>query len=89
MRAIIYTPNSWNRVWSQIREDYSQNIIIPSVLKRKLGFTVREHRYWVPKMDGGYYDFKIHLDFYEEKMKTLYLLKYGHFEKLEAADQLY
>jgi hypothetical protein len=89
MKAIIYTPNAWDKVWQQIRKDHSNSIIIRSVMKRKLGFTIREHRAWVPKMDGGYYDFQIHLDFYEEKYKTLFLLKYGNFEKFSEEENVY
>jgi hypothetical protein len=42
-----------------------------------LGFTVREHKEFVPKMDGGYYDFEIHLDFYSENKRTMFLLKFS------------
>lgn len=46
-------------------------------MKRTLGFTVREHREYVPKMDGGYYENQIHLDFYSENKRTMFLLKYS------------
>ena len=81
MRAVIYDHSSWETVWNKIQEDYPKSIVIPSVKKRKLGFTVRDHRYWDKEKDR--YIMEIHLDFYEEKMKTLYLLKYGHYEKFE------
>jgi hypothetical protein len=45
-------------------------------MKRTLGFTVRRHREYVPKMSGGYYEEQIHLDFYDEGAITLFRLTY-------------
>ena len=44
-----------------------------------LGFTSRTHREWVPKIDGGYYETTIRLDFYNEPKRTMFLLKYSEY----------
>ena len=46
-------------------------------MKLVLGFTVREHTEWIPKLDGGYSDYQIHLDFYSENKRTMFLLKFS------------
>jgi hypothetical protein len=46
-------------------------------MKRVLGFTVREHTEWISKPDGGYSDYQIHLDFYSENKRTMFLLKFS------------
>ena len=51
--------------------------MIRDKMKRVLGFTVREHTAWIPKPDGGYTDYQIHLDFYNEKKRTMFLLKFS------------
>ena len=43
-------------------------------MKAKLGFTTRHHRYF--DVDKGYQD-SIYLDFYSEKKRTMFLLKFG------------
>ena len=51
--------------------------MIRDKMKRVLGFTVREHKEWIPKPDGGYSEFQIHLDFYSERKYTMFLLKFS------------
>jgi len=46
-------------------------------MKTKLGFTVREHQEYVPKMSGGYYEQQIHLDFFSESKRTMFLMKFS------------
>jgi hypothetical protein len=59
-------------------------------MKRTLGFTVREHKAWVanPKpseydWDQGHTEFQIHLDFYSENKRTMFLLKFGELINIE------
>lgn len=61
-----------------MHEEYPRTVfMLRDKMKRTLGFTVREHREYVPKMDGGYYENQIHLDFYSENKRTMFLLKYS------------
>lgn len=73
-------------VWKKIRNDlqtqYPKTVfMLRSKMKQVLGFTVREHNDWIPKMDGGYTELVICLDFYSEKKYTMFLLKYSEFLK--------
>jgi hypothetical protein len=78
MRAVIYELEEWKKtVWPQIIADHGQAIRISWVCKERLGFTVREHR--APISDDGHfwdYQHQIHLDFYDEQSRTMFLLKY-------------
>ena len=44
-------------------------------MKDKLGFTVREHKEYVEAK--GYYEQRIHLDFFSEKKRTMFLMKFS------------
>jgi hypothetical protein len=48
-------------------------------MKSVLGFIVREHNEWVPKMDGGYSEQSIRLDFYNERKYTMFMLKFSEY----------
>ena len=78
MKAVIYELEEWKKsVWPRIIADYGQAIRISWVCKERLGFTVREHR--APISDDGHfwdYQHQIHLDFYDEQSRTMFLLKY-------------
>jgi hypothetical protein len=78
MRAVIYELDEWKKsVWPRIIADHGQAIRISWVCKERLGFTVREHR--APISDDGHfwdYQHQIHLDFYDEQSRTMFLLKY-------------
>lgn len=77
IHTISMTHRSWERLKKQIVKDYGRTTIMISWrLKETLGFTIREH-----------YDFRsdyssrkpIRLDFYDEQLQTLFLLKYSDF----------
>lgn len=78
MKAIIYTKQDWDtNIWPRIKADYGQAVIISWVCRERLGFTVRTHR--APVSDDGHnweHQYQIHLDFYDEQMRTLFILKY-------------
>jgi len=42
-------------------------------MRKVLGFTVREHSIW----EAGEHSFQIHLDFYSENKRTMFLLKFS------------
>lgn len=75
--TIALTNKSWLRLKEQIVKDYGRTTIMISWrLKDTLGFTVREHADY----DVDYELRKpIRLDFYDEQLQTLFLLKYGEF----------
>ncbi len=70
--------DQWKTIRKDLQEEYPKTVfMIRSKMRSVLGFTVREHKEFVPKMDGGYYEFGIHLDFYSENKRTMFLLKYS------------
>ena len=62
----------WEKVKQRLLEDFGQKILISWVMKRECGFTVRTHTQW--SQDA--HKVIVCLDFYDERMKTWYILKY-------------
>lgn len=78
MKSVILSLDEWHQIVQQIAKHHPRSVwMIRSKMRNVLGFTPREHREWVPKMDGGYQIHRVHLDFYDESKKTMFLLKYG------------
>jgi hypothetical protein len=78
MRPVVLTVNQWISIKEELHTEYPLTVfMLRSKMKRVLGFTVREHKTWIPKPDGGYSDFQIHLDFYSENKRTMFLLKFS------------
>ena len=78
MKAVVFDKQYWTTVlWPRIIEENGRAVIISWVCRERLGFTVREHR--APIGNGGdlwVNQTEIHLDFYDEQMRTLFILKY-------------
>lgn len=70
----------WQLLQERILEDYGRaTLMISWRLKATLGFTVREHT-WYDHVDGFMDRFNdIRLDFYDEQLQTMFLLRYGEF----------
>lgn len=76
MKPITYTLAEWDNILEQIKKDYPPSVwMIREKMKRKLGFTTREHRAWDPGVTIQFTT--IHLDFYDERYRSLFLLRYG------------
>ena len=79
-RSIKLSSSTWRKIHQQLFCEYPASVmLIRTNMKKRLGFTVREHKEWIPKMDGGYTDHQIHLDFYNENKRTMFLLKFGEY----------
>jgi len=85
-KAIILSVEQWKEILSSITKIYPPSVLlISNIMKEKLGFTVRWHEEWfdrnVESRDMGYEtkyrQETIHLDFYNEPKKTMFLLKYS------------
>ena len=78
MKALVFDKSEWQKVyWPKLLNNHGDGIRISWVCKDRLGFTVREHR--LPISDDGHYweyRYEIHLDFYDEHMRTMFILKY-------------
>ena len=84
MKPIVLSVEQWKTIRTALHEEYPKTtFMIRDKMKRVLGFTVREHRHWVdnPKAeyewDRGDYVFQIHLDFYSENKRTMFLMKFS------------
>jgi hypothetical protein len=79
-KPIVLDKYRWEVLYDHIKQDYPlSTVLIRSRMRETLGFTLREHSEWVPKMDGGYYEVTMRLDFYDEPKRLMFLLKYGEF----------
>jgi hypothetical protein len=78
MKSIVLTVGQWKTIRSELQTEHSKTVfMLREKMKRVLGFTVREHNEWIIKPDGGYGEHQIHLDFYSEKKRTMFLLKFS------------
>jgi len=68
---------SWAKLHTQLARDNPPSVIlIREKMREVLGFTARNHYYWDPGMVNK--NEYIILDFFDEKKKTMFLLKYSH-----------
>lgn len=74
---IELTPETWERVKEQLKQDYPMSVFaIRSKQKRVLGFTERNH--WTYNDDKSKWNRPvICLDFFDERKRTFFLLKYS------------
>jgi hypothetical protein len=86
---IFHKVADWEPIQYQLGLDYGTKIMISSVCKRELGFTIRRHKglepypeaeWEVMKSQGWkhryHYQEQIHLDFYNPAPQTWFVLKY-------------
>lgn len=85
MKPVILTTSQWKTIRRQLHEEYPKTVfMLRDKMRKVLGFTVREHKAWVdkPETDGddlnvGFYRFEIHLDFYSQNKRTMFLMKFS------------
>jgi hypothetical protein len=87
-KAIILTTKSWDKIYTQIQKDHPPSVtLIRDKMKSVMGFTHREHEEWFDqsvdlkdvRYNTKYRETHIHLDFYNEPKRTMFLLKYGDY----------
>lgn len=77
-KPVILTTGQWKKIREELHTEYPKTVfMLRNKMKQVLGFTVREHKAFIQKPDGGYYDLQIHLDFYSENKRTMFLLKWS------------
>lgn len=78
MKPVKLTVDEWKCIRTELQTEHPKTVfMLRDKMKRVLGFTVREHKEWIAKPDGGYSDYQIHLDFYSENKRTMFLLKFS------------
>lgn len=84
MKAFRLTEPQWLDVRKEIDRQYPPSVsMVRWKMKQVLGFTPREHEEWVVIDHTGDRERRmlkkeIHIDFYSEQHRTMFLLKYGH-----------
>ena len=82
IKTIVFTQDQWNRLYDQFKKDLPLSVIlIRDKMKNHLGCTIREHEEWEP-VNNDYYGSRVvttRLDFFDEKKKVMFLLKYSEF----------
>ena len=75
--TINLSSEQWRRLEQRLRQDHPRSVmLIRSVMRRELGFTVRRHR----EFDSDFYAREvIVLDFYDPRQMTWFILRYGEF----------
>lgn len=77
IKSISMPLGSWPKIYNQLAKDYPPSVIIVrEKMRRVLGFTTRTYKRWKSGMVS--YDELMILDFYDEKKKTMFLLRYSH-----------
>lgn len=80
MKAVKLTRSQWEDILSQIKKDYPKSVwMVRSRMKTVLGFTTREHREWREDYVSMVPNTMMHLDFFDESKRTMFLLKYSDF----------
>lgn len=80
--VIFRNPEEWQTILDQLYLEYGLTIGISWVMRRELGFSVRNHRALVPnehvKKHGPtmHYEQQVHLDFFNESTQSWFVLRY-------------
>lgn len=88
-KPIEITHSQWKKLVEQLKKDYSPSVLLlREKSKTKLGFTTREYKDWDDNMGkyGGWRKNCIMLDFYSEKKRTFFIMKYSNFISKEYVD---
>lgn len=85
-KPIELSHKQWMYLREQLHKDYPRSVmLIRNRMKAKLGFVDREYKHWDDSMGkyGGYRKNCIMLDFYSEKKRTFFIMKYSDYIKQE------
>ena len=75
-KPIVLSQKQWAEIYNLIAKNYPHSVLlIRDKMKAVLGFTSRTHTEWDPEM--VFYKEHIHLDFYDEPKRTMFLLRYS------------
>lgn len=74
IKSIEITSNQWDKLYTSIKKEYTPSVyLIRGKMREKLGFVQRTHSFYA----NGRFSSKILLDFYSEKKRTFFLMKYS------------
>ena len=87
-KPIVLSETAWLKIYNQIAKTHPPSVLlIRDKMKSVLGFTSRTHEEWMDShvnINDVSYGTKwrittIHLDFYSEPKRTMFLLKYSEY----------
>lgn len=89
-KPVVLSEANWLKIYNQIAKNYPPSVLlIRDRMQEVLGFTSRTHEEWFEYNVNGNrrnvgYNTKycvqtIHLDFYSEPKRTMFLLKYSEY----------
>lgn len=82
IKSIRLDEKRWLTIYNDIAKTRPASwLIIRNTMKSKLGFLNRSQSVWIEKEHRV--KRYVFLDFYDDKKKTMFILKYGPFDKLE------
>ncbi len=81
---IFHKPQQWVDIKARLVAEHGEKIVISFVMRRELGFSVRQHRALVPNdpqysyKDGPsmHYEDQIHIDFFSDAAQSWFQLRY-------------
>lgn len=76
MKAVKLTVEQWHLIRAELQREHPLGVfLLRNRMRDKLGFTIREHK----EYDQATYThkFSIHLDFFSESKRTMFLLKFS------------
>jgi hypothetical protein len=85
-KPVVLSEGTWLKIYNQIAKTYPPSVLlIRNRMREVLGFTSRTHQEWVDQeVDikdiryGTRFNITtVHLDFYSEPKRTMFLLKYS------------
>ena len=91
-KPIELSHSQWIKLVNQLSQDYPRSVmLIREKMKSKLGFTPREYKEWDKEMGkyGGWRKNCIMLDFYSEKKRTFFIMKYSDYIQEEDVKDLF
>jgi hypothetical protein len=87
-KPIVLSEAAWLKIYNQIAKNYPPSVLlIRDKMRSVLGFTSRTHNEWSDShvdIGGSRFETRwqittIHLDFYNESKRTMFLLKYSEY----------
>ena len=88
-KPIEISNKQYQTLFAQLKKDYPPSVtLLRNKMKDKLGFVPREYKVWDDTIGkyGGWRKNCIMLDFYSEKKRTWFIMKYSEFLTKEKVD---
>ena len=76
MKPFTLSEQEWKTFKKRLKADHPPSVFLSrEKMRRVLGFTPRNHKIWSEQTGT---ETVIHLDFFDERQRSMFLLKYGN-----------